>query len=276
MPKRKIISINQDLCNGCGLCTDGCPEGAIQLIDGKARLVNEIFCDGLGECIGSCPVNAISVEEREAAPYDEYKTMENIVKHGQNTVKAHLKHLLYHGQVKYYNQGIEYLKKNNMNVPEIKTKGNSVDKCGCPSAKEQTINKNTGNKSADIYSNIDSQLTSWPVQLTLVSPMGGFFESAELLIAADCTAFSYGNFHNRFMKGKVPIIFCPKLDKNYEIYVDKLTMIFKENNIKSITIIRMEVPCCGGTTAIVEEALKKSSKNIIVKEYIIGINGEIK
>ncbi len=272
--KRKIIVIDEDLCNGCGLCAEGCPEGAIQMIDGKARLVSEIYCDGLGACIGDCPVNAISIEERVAEAYDEFKTMDNIVKKGPNTIKAHLKHLLHHGETTYYNQALKYLKEHDIPVPDLISSEGGTMACGCPSTLEKKIDRSQSNSDSSNV-NVGSQLSTWPVQLTLVSPMAGFFKNADLLIAADCTAFAYGNLHNKFLKGKVPVIFCPKLDSNINSYIDKLTMVFEQNNINSITILRMEVPCCGGTSKIVEEALKKSGKNIIIREYVIGINGEI-
>ncbi|MFA5519526.1 MAG: 4Fe-4S binding protein [Spirochaetota bacterium] len=268
---RKIIKIDDDLCNGCGKCAVGCPEGAIQMIDGKARLVSEIFCDGLGACIGDCPVDAITVEEREAQAYSEWKTMDNIVVKGANTIKAHLKHLLHHGETTYYKQALEYLKEKNIPVPVLIEPGESFG--SCPSMQERTMKKDNKNT---VVNNVPTELTTWPVQLKLVSPFAGYFKNADILIAADCTAFSYGNFHSRFMKDKVTLIMCPKLDNANDNYVDKLTEIFKNNDIKSITIVRMEVPCCGGTTKLIEESLKNSGKNIILREYVVGIDGEIK
>lgn len=272
MAKRKIIRIDEDLCNGCGKCASGCPEGAIQMIDGKARLVSEIFCDGLGACIGDCPVNAISVEEREAEPYSEKKTMANIVLKGENTIKAHLRHLLNHGETVYYREALEYLRENDIPVPNLIDVGEPMGMC--PSMKERVMKRDAASDNSTL--NVQSELGSWPVQLKLVSPFAGFFRNSDILISATCVPFSYGNFHARFMKGKVPIVMCPKLDDANDRYVEKLAEIFRNNDVRSITIVRMEVPCCGGTAGVVEEALKRSGKNIIVRDYIIGIDGEIK
>ncbi|PLX17763.1 MAG: 4Fe-4S ferredoxin [Candidatus Muiribacterium halophilum] len=252
MGKRKIISIKEDLCNGCGLCAKGCPEGALKIIDGKARLVSEIYCDGLGACIGDCPLGAIEVEEREAQEYSEKKTMKNIVAKGENTIKAHLVHLLQHNEVEYFNQALKYLRENKIPVPDI-----TAEMAG-PSTPFPDSDK------------------SWPVQLKLLNPKAGFLRNSHLLIAADCTAFSYGDFHRDFMEGKVPVIFCPKLDSEVDKYIEKLTSIFKDMDIEKITMVRMEVPCCGGVGSVVEKALDLSEKEIPVEEFIISITGDVK
>ena len=228
--KRKIIRIDETACNGCGQCSSGCPEGAIQIIEGKARLVSDILCDGLGACIGTCPRGAITIEEREAEEYDEAKVMENISKHGTETVKAHLKHL---------------------------------EECACPGSKAMDVDPS------------GTQLRNWPIQLQLINPRAPYFNGAHLVISADCAAFAHPDSQNRFLKDKVLINFCPKLDRSQELYIEKLTDLFKYNDIKSVTLVHMEVPCCYGLVQITEEALKNSGKNILVKDYTVSIKGGI-
>jgi Fe-S-cluster-containing hydrogenase component 2 len=269
--KRKIIQIDEELCNGCGECIPNCPEGALQIIDQKARLVSDLFCDGLGACIGNCPLGAIEVVEREAEAYSEEKVMQNIIKQGPNTIKAHLAHLKDHGENELYNQALNFLKKNNLEIPLIEEKEEEF--CGCMGSAPLEIKREAPEASASIP--VQSVLTTWPVQLHLLNPNASYLKNADLLVAADCVGFAFADFHQRFLKGKVPIIFCPKLDNSTEVYLEKLTHIFKVNEIKSVTIVKMEVPCCGGTTALVEESLRRSGTNTIIKEYTIGINGEI-
>ena len=269
--KRKIIKIDEELCNGCGECIPNCPEGALQIIDGKARLISDLFCDGLGACIGNCPLGAIEVEEREAEAYDEDKVMENVIKQGANTIKAHLVHLKEHGEDEFYNQAIDFLKRNDIDIPVIEEIKEEL--CGCPGMMTKEIKREESEDTASRP--VQSVLTTWPVQLHLLNPNASYLKNADLLVAADCVGFAYADFHQRFLKGKVPIIFCPKLDQSTEAYLEKLTHIFKINQIKSVTIVKMEVPCCGGTTGLVEEALRRSGTNTIIKEYTIGINGEI-
>ena len=268
--KRDIIKIDNEKCIGCGDCIPGCPEGALQLIDGKARVISDLFCDGLGACIGTCPQETIEIEQREAVPYVEIKVMENIVKAGPNVIKAHLKHLYDHGQKDFLDQAISFLKENNMKVPDYMTE---TGLSSCPG----TIGKDLGNKpesgEAIIYS---GELQNWPVQLQLLNPNAPYLKNADLLIAADCAPFTYPNFHQRFLKGKILIILCPKLDKTIDQYIDKLTDIFLHQDIKSISIVHMEVPCCSGIEIIVKRALEKSNKNIPIEEYTITIEGEVK
>lgn len=270
--KRDIIKINDEKCTGCGGCMIGCPEGALQVIDGKARLISDLFCDGLGACIGECPEDAIEIETREAMPYDEKKVMENVVKAGPNVIKAHLKHLSEHGMTEYVNQAIEYLKENNIDVPDFEEDAPLA--CGSPGSMQQDLGKQRmeSQEKAQIYS---AKLGNWPVQLQLINPNAPYFKNADLLIAADCVPFAYANFHQRFLKDKVLIILCPKLDKVIDQYVDKLSQLFTKQDIKSISIVHMEVPCCSGIEVIVRRALEKADKNIIIKDYTISISGEI-
>lgn len=266
--KRDIITIDEDKCNGCAQCIPGCPEGALQVIDGKARLVSDLFCDGLGACIGHCPTGAMKVENREAEPYDEYKAMENVVKGGENVIKAHLKHLADHGETGYLSQAIDFLEQNSLEIPDYKEK----TACNCHQSMAKTISRE---KPTETTVSLSPQLNNWPIQLSLMNPDLEYFQNAELVIAADCVPFSYPNFHERFLKGKILIIFCPKLDKNIDSYVQKLTHIFETKNIKSISIVHMEVPCCSGVEIVVKKALENAKKIVSIKDYTISISGEI-
>ena len=270
--KRDVIKINEEKCNGCGSCVTGCPEGALQVIDGKARLVSDLFCDGLGACIGDCPEGAIEVERREAEPYDEYKVMENIVKAGPNVTKAHLKHLHEHGQTKYLNEALSFLKEKNIEIPDYEEEAPLA--CGCPGSVMQVPDQSK-QASDNTHQTLSAELGNWPVQLQLLNPNAPYLKNADLLITADCVPFAYANFHQRFLKDKILIILCPKLDKTIDEYVDKLSEIFTKQDIKSITLVHMEVPCCSGIEVIVKRALEKAQKNIIIKDYTISINGEI-
>lgn len=273
--KRRIIKIDDEKCTGCGNCIPDCPEGALQLIDGKARLISDLFCDGLGACIGSCPEGAISVEEREAEPYDEKKVMKNIVKAGANTIKAHLKHLDDHGEIDYLNQAAEYLKDNGIDIPEYKE--NSACESGfCPGSKMIDM-RGAPMDESNMGRNIkmSSRLRQWPVQLALVNPHAPYFNDVDLLIAADCVPFVSANFHSEFLLGKSLVVFCPKLDGDIERYIEKLSIIIRDNDVKSITTVRMQVPCCGGTTMIAKKAIEKSGKQIEIKEHIMSLQGEL-
>lgn len=274
MAKRKIIKIDEEKCNGCGLCIPKCPEGAIQIIDKKARLISDLFCDGLGACIGYCPEGAITIEERDAASYDEKKVMENIVRQGRNTIKAHLEHLKSHGEEEYLKQAINFLKEKNIDVPlEQKTGHIHQHSFACPSVRVVDLGTKEGKVSPESGINQESQLSSWPVQITLVPVSAPYLKDADLLIAADCVPFAYAGFHQDLLKGKKLLIGCPKLD-NIDIYRDKIGQILKNNNIKSITYAHMEVPCCFGLISVIQEAINSSGKNIPFREVVIGISGE--
>ncbi len=270
--RRQIIKIDEAKCNGCGACIPGCPEGALQVIDGKARLVSDLFCDGLGACLGTCPEGAIEVEEREAEPYSEAIVMENIMAAGENTIKAHLHHLKSHGETKYHSQALEILKNNGFDI-ECLNKEETMA-CGCSGTHARKIDKQETpeNTPAGV---LNSELRQWPVQLTLLNPAAEYFENADLLISADCVPYAYGDFHRRFLKGKIVITFCPKLDKDIESYIDKLAQIFTLHSIKSVTIVRMEVPCCGGTEVIIKRALEQAGKLHFVKVYVVSVDGNV-
>lgn len=270
--KRQIIEIDEAKCTGCGLCIPGCPEGALQILDGKARLVSDLFCDGLGACLGDCPEGAITTIEREAEPYNEAIVMENIIKAGPETIKAHLKHMKDHGETEYFEQAVAILLKKGLPIPKV-----DEDVCpsgGCPGTAAHAIQREEKPAPTQDF-DLKSELQQWPVQLHLINPNAPYLENADLLLAADCVPFAYPNFHQRFMKGKIVINLCPKLDKDIDKYVEKLADIFKNKNIKSINIVRMEVPCCGGTEWIVEKAMEKAGKLIMPRVNVVSIKGEI-
>jgi len=272
MGKRKIVYIDEEKCNGCGECIPNCHEGALQIIDGKARLISDLFCDGLGACIGHCPMDAIRILEREAQPYDEYKVMDIIVKQGENTLKAHLKHLLEHKEYDLYQQALDYLAKKKIPVPVIEQDTAEAIPCGCPGSMVRAVDKK--NHSEITYTPANSELTQWPIQLHLVPIHASFFNNAHLLIAASCSAFVLGSFHHDLLHRKKLLIACPKLD-NTTPYKEKLIQIFKENELKSITVAMMEVPCCQGLYRLVREALEESGKSVPLIKEIINIQGKL-
>ena len=298
--KRDILKIDEDLCNGCGKCVPNCHEGALQVIDGKVRLVSELMCDGLGACIGYCPEDAITIETREAEPYNEVRVMEQMKGKGKNTVTAHLKHLKDHVETGYLQQGVAYLKDhkteltfnleevmsevhNHGKVPIIQVKSQSQPQPhshnheggGCPGSRAMVIEKPSSTN--DINSTISqpSELRQWPVQMHLVNPNASYFRGSDLLLAADCVAFSMGGFHANHLKGKSLAIACPKLDQNTDSYIEKLTGMIDIAKVNTITVMMMEVPCCGGLLQMVIKALGNASRKVPVKKMIVGINGEV-
>lgn len=236
--KRNIITIDEEKCTGCGLCVNACQEGALQIVNGKAKLVSESYCDGLGKCLPQCPAGAITIEEREAAEFDE-----------------------------------EAVKANTADSPK-KAPGNLP--CGCPGTQARVIEKKHAIPQKSVETNaapIQSELRQWPCQIKLVPAGAPYFDNAHLLVAADCTAYAYANIHNEFMKNKITLIGCPKLDS--VDYSEKLTQILKAHEIKSLTVLRMEVPCCGGLVAAVKQALINSGKMIPWRVVVIGTDGNL-
>ena len=229
---RKIIKIDEEKCNGCGACATACHEGAIEMINGKAKLTREDYCDGLGDCLPACPTDAISFEEREAPAYNEAAVL---------AAKQ---------------------KKTAQKLP-----------CGCPGTNSKTIHRDQADCSVTSTTPVTSRLMQWPVQIKLVPVNAPYFDNANLLIAADCTAYAYGNFHNEFIRNHITLIGCPKLDEGD--YAEKLTHIISNNNIKSVTVIRMEVPCCGGIENAVKKALQASGKFIPWRVVVISTDGRI-
>ena len=232
---RRVIQIDEEKCNGCGICAEACHEGAIGIVDGKAKLLRDDYCDGLGDCLPNCPVGAISFIEREAAAYDEAAVQEN--------------------------------KKKKMQAMGQAPVG------GWPGSRMRQLERKPAEENQNAGSPVSSQLRQWPVQIKLAPVNAPYFDGAKLLIAADCTAYAYGSFHQDFIRGKVTLIGCPKLDD--VDYSEKLTEIIRNNDIKSVTVVRMEVPCCGGLEHAAVTALKNSGKFIPWNVVTISIDGKI-
>lgn len=288
--QREIIKIDEERCNGCGLCVPNCHEGALQVIDGKVRLVSELMCDGLGACIGHCPEGAITIEKREAEPYDEIIVISEMVKKGSNTVIAHLRHLKDHHEYGYLEEGTTWLELHrdelSFSVQEVldAIEGKVLQKQAepalhmhhggsCPGSRERVMTPAPA--FAPVPGETPSQLTHWPVQMHLVNPNSPAYRGADLLLAADCVAFSLGSFHNGFLKGKALAIACPKLDHGTEIYIDKLTIMIDTAKVNTITVMMMEVPCCGGLVQMVRAAMARASRKVPVKAVMVSIDGKI-
>lgn len=278
--KRKVIQIVDEKCTGCGECVSGCAEGALQIIDGKARLISDVLCDGLGACIGTCPEGAIEIIEREAEPYNENQVMGNMVSFGKNTVVAHMKHLKEHDMHDYLKQAVAYLMEHKTDLPfnaeEVIREVhfyNPHGGHGCPGSKTMQFNKKEGISSD--YNNQPSELRQWPVQMHLVSPVAPYFQNADVLLAADCVAFSMGNFHSKYLKNKSLAVACPKLDSNQDIYVDKLVRMINEAKINTLTVMIMEVPCCGGLLRLVQMAMQQAEQKIPIKMIKISVQGDV-
>lgn len=238
---RKIIEIDEALCNGCGNCIVSCAEGALAMVDGKPRLVSESYCDGLGACLGECPTGALRIVERTAEDFDE------------SAVEAYLTS---HGHAQYQSE--------------------EVLSCGCPSTRLQTFNSKTCERADEpkTYTSAKSCLSHWPVQIRLVPASAPFLKNADLLVAADCTAFAHPAFHQEFLKGKVALVGCPKFD-DAQSYVEKFTEIFTRANIKTVTVVVMEVPCCHGLPNIVREAMRAAGKTIPLELVVLSVRGDI-
>jgi NAD-dependent dihydropyrimidine dehydrogenase PreA subunit len=300
--KRDILKIDEKLCNGCGVCVPNCHEGALQVIDGKVRLVSELMCDGLGACIGHCPEGAITIESREAEPYNEVRVMEQMLNKGKNTIIAHLKHLKDHGEKGFVREGVTYLKEHSNElrfnldevINEVHNHGNEAaasvltaqaagqhlqqhrhEGGGCPGSRTMVIEKPDNYADNAQAADQPSELRQWPVQMHLVNPNAPYFRNADLLLAADCVAFSMGDFHRNHLKGKSLAIACPKLDQGTDTYVAKLTAMIENARINTVTVMMMEVPCCGGLLQMVRAAQANSSRKIPVKKMIVGINGDV-
>ena len=233
---RRIIQIDREKCNGCGACAEACHEGAIAMVDGKAELMRDDYCDGLGDCLPACPTGAITFVEREAAAYDEQAVMENKQKK---------------------------MRKEGMTLP-----------CGCPGSQSRQIKRAEDPHAGAQCTVQESRLSQWPVQIKLVPVNAPYFDGAKLLIAADCTAYAYAAFHERFMRGHITLVGCPKLDS--VDYAEKLTEIIRENDVKSVTVVRMEVPCCGGLERAAVTALKNSGKFIPWQVVTVTLDGRLK
>lgn len=244
MATRKIIEIDEEKCDGCGQCVVACAEGALKIVDGKAKVVSEVFCDGLGACIGECPQGALKIVERDAPDFDEDAVKEHLGK-AQETKGGHL----------------------------------TTEPCGCPSSNPMILRAGQGMPRAPAHVSgqtdlLPPELTNWPVQWRLVQPSMPFFKDADLLLSADCVPFAYRDFHGRFLKGRPVITGCPKLDEQ-QAYLDKLAALFKEAKPRSITVVIMEVPCCQGLMKLTMEALKRSGRDIPVRKHVVTIEGKV-
>ena len=302
---REVVKIDEELCNGCALCVPGCHEGALQIIDGKARLISDLMCDGLGACIGHCPQGAITIENREAEPYNETRVMEIMVKKGKNTVVAHLKHLKEHQETGFLREGVAYLRLHEQeldfslqdvintvhgnegqphehNHQHAHGHGHQHAHGGsCPGSRTMTIERpaaavlSGAGTMATETGNLQSELRQWPVQMHLVNPQAPYYRNADVVIAADCTAFAMGDFHQHYLKGKSLAIACPKLDSNMDVYVNKITAMIDHANINTITVMIMQVPCCGGLLQIAKTAVAAARRRIPIKLLVVGLEGNI-
>lgn len=276
MAVRTMVHIDEDRCDGCGLCVPDCAEGALQIIDGKAKLVSDIYCDGLGACLGSCPQNAITMVEREADEYNEGAVNERLKELGREPLSHGHDHASGHAEVEKEVEdlacGCPGTLAQSFEKPKPQPAPARVGG-GCPGSQSRSFQQPETSASSDHEGPVASRLGNWPVQISLVPPQAPYLNGADLLIAADCAPFAYGDFHRRFMDGKVVLIGCPKLD-NTQAYVDKLSVIFRENNIHSVGVVFMEVPCCGGLVQLVQEALRLSGASIPTTLYRVGIKGD--
>jgi ferredoxin len=293
---REMVRIDEALCDGCGLCVPGCHEGALQIIDGKARLISDLMCDGLGACIGHCPQGAITIEKREAGAYDEAAVVALMIPKGKNTMIAHLKHLKDHQEMAYLKEGVTYLSEHEkdlgFSLQEVidAVYGNQVQPAamihhhghggGCPGSKTMTIERpvkavaGAGTVVEETVS-ASSELRQWPVQMHLINPQAPYYRNSDVLLAADCVAYAMGDFHQRYLKGKSVAIACPKLDANTDVYLNKITAMIDYANINTITVMIMQVPCCGGLLQIVKQAVSAAQRKIPVKLLMVSLEGKV-
>ncbi|MGA2298387.1 MAG: 4Fe-4S binding protein [FCB group bacterium] len=277
--KREIVSIDLEKCDGCGLCIPECKEGALQIIEGKARLVSDLFCDGLGACLGYCPQDAITIEKRESEPYDEIKVMGTIANGSHAILTAHLEHLLEHNETEYLNEALEYLKRNNITNPLEKNNGSHAtqSQCGCPGSRIIDMTKEKPKSNENISSTpLQSELRQWPIQLHLINPEAPYFKNAELVIMSTCGPLASAEVHPKYLRGRALVVACPKLD-NSEPYIEKLSSIFQIGNTPKAIVVIMEVPCCKGLSNMaVEAAIQSGAEKIIIEEHILCLDGTLK
>lgn len=278
--ERGVIRIDEDKCTGCSLCIPTCPEGAIRVIDGKARLVSDLLCDGLGACLGHCPEGAITIEKREATPYDERAVVANIARQGANVLRAHLEHLRAHGQAEYLAEALAYCRERDIGIPEGFESArrhehplHAAHAGGCPGTR---IMSDIGAAARAVSGPLDaraSRLQHWPVQIKLVPPTAPFLANADVLIAADCVPFAYADFHEELLRGRVCLVGCPKLD-DARLYEEKLAEMFRRNDVRSVTAAHMEVPCCFGLVKLAASAIARSGKRMPLETRTITVRGE--
>lgn len=287
--KRQIIHIDEDKCTGCEQCIINCPEGALAIVDGVARLVSDIQCDGLGACIGHCPEDAITIEVREAEAYDERKVIETMIPQGQSVLQAHLDHLRDHDQKAELAEAHAVLKEHGIDLSEPKEKpkakilghGHALHPGGggCPGSKAFSFAPKPGIQPAAsddaAPGGQPSQLAQWPIQLHLVSPAAPYFRNSHLVLSADCVAHSVGDYHQRFLKGNSLAIACPKLDQGKEIYLNKLVSLVDDAQIQTLTVLTMEVPCCSGLFRMARQAVETASRDIPMRLVVVGVRGDV-
>jgi NAD-dependent dihydropyrimidine dehydrogenase PreA subunit len=286
---REVIKIDEDLCNGCGACVPACHEGALQIIDGKARLMSDLMCDGLGACLGHCPQGAIEIIKREAEAYNETKVMELMVEKGEDTVIAHMKHLKEHNETTFLKESVRFLRNNQENIPfdvnvvieqvhnhgQAKTQGHQHHSSSCPGARErsfepQGVAVDMANPKRQL-----SELRQWPVQMHLINPAASYFNHADVILAADCVAYALGNFHSTYLKGKSLAIACPKLDDGQDSYLNKLVQLIDHANINTLTVMIMQVPCCGGLLQLANRAVSMAKRKVPLKAIVVSAEGQI-
>jgi len=293
---REMVKIDENLCDGCAACIPNCHEGALQMIDGKARLISDLMCDGLGACLGHCPQGAITIEKREAEPYNETKVMEIMVEKGENTVVAHLQHLKEHQELEFLKEGVQYLKDHqselNFSVEKVMSRVHHAKveeeqlACGCAGSEARSFTPQSAaagtvpaagamTLAGAGVAEQASELRQWPVQMHLINPGASYFRQTDLVLAADCVAFSLGNFHSKWLKGKTLAIACPKLDSGMESYVEKIKALIDQAEINTLTVMMMQVPCCGGLLQLVKMAAGQAERKVPVKKVIVGVEGDI-
>ena len=294
---REVVKIDEDVCDGCGQCIPTCHEGALQMIDGKARLISDLMCDGLGACLGHCPQGAIEIEKREAEPYNESKVMEIMVEKGENTVVAHLQHLKEHNETEFLKEGVAYLKAHesslSFDLQKVLSRVHNATveeeqlACGCAGSEARSFAPRSAAvggaapaagafaMAGGAQAEQASELRQWPVQMHLINPAASYFQECDLVLAADCVAFSLGNFHSKWLKGKNLAIACPKLDSGLEEYVSKIRALIDEAKINTLTVMMMQVPCCGGLLQMVRVAAGQATRKVPIKSVIVGVEGEI-
>jgi NAD-dependent dihydropyrimidine dehydrogenase PreA subunit len=285
---REVVKIDEELCNGCGQCVPACHEGALQIIDGKVRLISDLMCDGLGACLGHCPVDAITIEKREAEPYNETKVMEIMVEKGENTVIAHMKHLKDHGETDFLKEAVRFLRENdgkmsftaNEVIQQVHNHGHANQNehhggGGCPGSQSRSFSpKGLTVDSGEMVTG-QSELRQWPVQMHLINPAANYFQNSDVVIAADCVAFSMGNFHQKYLKGRTLAIACPKLDDGQETYINKITRLIDEANVNTITVMIMQVPCCGGLLQVTKIAASQAKRKVPIKAVVVTVEGDV-
>jgi Pyruvate/2-oxoacid:ferredoxin oxidoreductase delta subunit len=273
MKKRQIINIDKEKCNGCGNCVTGCQEGALQIVDGKAELVNEKFCDGFGACIGECPTGALTIEEREAKGFDLEAAKDRVTElRGEEAAEEMMAEQEKHQQEEQHGKHQSEGESDSGGHHHGHHGHGNHAGGGCPGAKMMNMKKAKKTKSSSSDVEVESQLEQWPIQINLLPPTAPYFQEADLLITADCVPAAYGNYHNDLLQGKAVAMGCPKLDDGAQ-YVDKLAAIIEANDLNSITVARMEVPCCGGLERIAKQAIQEANSDLEMKTVTIGVDG---